>query len=176
MPKKETSGEREAKKAIADAKALLREVKRKAHAWQKAKATAYLIEQNWSLSEIWLHLASEKNLQATFDEAEQADDDRIREKAYRMALQIIVMLTSDQQTAWLKITDAANMSGIEKSIISAAVTAGRLKSNGKTRRERRIDAVDFSRWLNERAGKLKAPNGAPPADGKYYWNRNRDDD
>lgn len=64
---------RDAKNVIADATALMRSINSKALAWQKAQVTAYLLEQGWPAHRIWLHLASRKNLQKTFEEMTLAE-------------------------------------------------------------------------------------------------------
>jgi hypothetical protein len=57
---------------------------------------------------------------------------------------------------WLTVAEAAQISGINKGIISRAVDDGDLKSNGKKLRARRIDGTDFNRWQLARANKLKS--------------------
>ena len=61
--------------------------------------------------------------------------------------------TVNPSIAWLTIADAETISDINRGTISRAVDAGELKGNGKTRRGRRIDAADFTRWVIERAKK-----------------------
>jgi hypothetical protein len=52
---------------------------------------------------------------------------------------------------WLTVKQAATISACDPGVISRAVDAGQLKSNGKKRKERRIDAADLSRWQLKRA-------------------------
>jgi hypothetical protein len=54
---------------------------------------------------------------------------------------------------WLTVSEAARISACNKGIITRAVEAGTLKSNGKAGRLRRIDAVDLARWQLARAAK-----------------------
>jgi hypothetical protein len=55
---------------------------------------------------------------------------------------------------WLTIAEAHRISGINRGVISRAVDAGHLKSNGQTGKgKRKIDAADFARWLLERVKK-----------------------
>jgi hypothetical protein len=51
---------------------------------------------------------------------------------------------------WITVTEAA-ASGCTEGIISRAATDGSLRSNGKVRRERRIDAASLTLWLLKRA-------------------------
>ena len=48
---------------------------------------------------------------------------------------------------WVTVSQAASVSGANAGVITRAVDAGDLKGNGKTGRERRIDAVDLTRWM-----------------------------
>src|SRR5262249_49749799 len=54
---------------------------------------------------------------------------------------------------WVRVTDAAEAAGCDRGIITRAVDAGALKSNGKSRGDRRIDAADLTRWMLARAEK-----------------------
>ena len=51
----------------------------------------------------------------------------------------------DPESGGMRVSEAAEISGINSGIISRAVGAGKLKSNGRTGHDRRIDAVDFAR-------------------------------
>jgi excisionase family DNA binding protein len=51
---------------------------------------------------------------------------------------------------WLTVSEAAALSGINKGTISRLVNRGDVKSNGKKRRNRRIDSADFNRYLLKR--------------------------
>jgi hypothetical protein len=59
---------------------------------------------------------------------------------------------------WLTVTDAAIAAGTSKGVITKAVDAGKLRSNGAKRHARRIDAVDLARWT------LKRSNRAEPSE------------
>jgi len=63
------------------------------------------------------------------------------------------LLNQGRPNRWLTVSEAAQISGCNKGIITKAVNDGKLKGNGLTGRERRIDGVDFNRWQLERAGK-----------------------
>ncbi len=54
---------------------------------------------------------------------------------------------------WLTVTEAERVSDANRGVLSRAVDNGKLKGNGKSGTERRIDAVDLSRWILERSGK-----------------------
>jgi hypothetical protein len=58
---------------------------------------------------------------------------------------------SSQETRWLKVAEAASIAGTHRGVISKAVDDGRLKSNGKRRRARRIDALDLAHWMLKRS-------------------------
>ncbi|HEX4149856.1 MAG TPA: helix-turn-helix domain-containing protein [Pirellulales bacterium] len=51
------------------------------------------------------------------------------------------------------VAEAARISGANTGQISRAVNNGKLKSNGKAGRKRRIDALDLARWMHERASR-----------------------
>jgi hypothetical protein len=52
---------------------------------------------------------------------------------------------------WLTVTQAARVAGCNSGVITAAVNNGKLRSNGKPGRDRRIDPADLSRWQLARA-------------------------
>jgi hypothetical protein len=52
---------------------------------------------------------------------------------------------------WLTVTEAAKAAGTDRGTISRAVDHEKLKSNGKSDRNRRIDAIDLIRWMLERS-------------------------
>jgi hypothetical protein len=52
---------------------------------------------------------------------------------------------------WYTVTQAARIATCNSGVISNAVKAGKLKSNGKDGHSRRVDAADLSRWQLERA-------------------------
>jgi hypothetical protein len=55
---------------------------------------------------------------------------------------------------WLTVRDAAVIAGgCNSGTITRAVDAGQLKGNGEAGRKRRIDAIDLTRWIKQRAGK-----------------------
>ena len=55
---------------------------------------------------------------------------------------------------WITLADAARISGINRGVISRAVDAGALASNGqKGRGKRKIDAAAFAGWQMQRAQK-----------------------
>ena len=58
--------------------------------------------------------------------------------------------SGDDSGRWLKVSDAAQVSGIAKSAISRAMTDGKLKGNGLKGAMRRIDAIDLIRYQLER--------------------------
>jgi len=60
------------------------------------------------------------------------------------------MKVTKQASHWLTVTEASEITKVNKAIISMAVDSGKLASNGMTRRERRIDAEDLQRWNTER--------------------------
>jgi hypothetical protein len=51
--------------------------------------------------------------------------------------------TGDQ---WITVAKAAHISGLTEGSVSRAATAGEFKTNGKSGRERRIDAASFINW------------------------------
>lgn len=51
----------------------------------------------------------------------------------------------------ITIAQAAMISGFNKGVISRAVDAGDIKSNGRTGSDRRVSAEDFTRWQLKRA-------------------------
>jgi hypothetical protein len=57
------------------------------------------------------------------------------------------------EAPWFTVTEAAKTAGVNTGVITRAVDAGQLKSNGKRGRGRRIDPADISRWLLARADK-----------------------
>ena len=59
----------------------------------------------------------------------------------------------DNKGRWLTVTEAARIAVCNAGVISAAVDAGQLKSNGLKQRPRRVDAVDLTRWMLARAGR-----------------------
>jgi hypothetical protein len=52
---------------------------------------------------------------------------------------------------WYTVTQAARIATCNSGVISNAVKAGKLKSNGKDGHSRRVDGADLSRWQLERA-------------------------
>ena len=52
---------------------------------------------------------------------------------------------------WLRAIDAAKIAGTARAMITHAVNAGKLNSNGLKGPGRRIDADDLPRWIRERA-------------------------
>ena len=52
---------------------------------------------------------------------------------------------------WLTVADAARIAGVNSGVISRAVGNQELRSNGQSRRSRRIDAADLSLWQLKRA-------------------------
>ncbi|HEX3991926.1 MAG TPA: hypothetical protein VHX39_12215 [Acetobacteraceae bacterium] len=60
---------------------------------------------------------------------------------------------------WLTLVEAEQLSAINRGVISRAVTAGEIASNGKKGRQRRLDAADFVRWQLARARRPEAPEG-----------------
>jgi hypothetical protein len=58
---------------------------------------------------------------------------------------------AETDQGWLTVTDAATIAGTDRGSISRAVNYARLKSNGKVGHDRRIDAVDLTRWMLERS-------------------------
>jgi hypothetical protein len=60
---------------------------------------------------------------------------------------------ADDEARWLMVSEAAQTAGCNSGLISRAVSEGKLKSNGKNGRARRIDAVDLTRWIRDRSNK-----------------------
>lgn len=58
-----------------------------------------------------------------------------------------------REEQWLTVSQAATASVCNSGIITRAVNCGELQSNGKQRRERRINPVDLVRWQLSRANK-----------------------
>jgi hypothetical protein len=54
---------------------------------------------------------------------------------------------------WLSVTEAASASGCHRGDITRAVDKGELGSNGKRKRERRIDAASLALWQLKRANR-----------------------
>ncbi len=54
---------------------------------------------------------------------------------------------------WLTVSEAAQVAGCNKGVITKAVNAGELKGNGLEDRKRRIDAAALAHWMLARAGK-----------------------
>jgi hypothetical protein len=64
--------------------------------------------------------------------------------------------TLAESTNWLTLADAERISLINRGVISRAVDAGELKSNGLSGKgQRKVDPADFIRWLLERAKKTE---------------------
>jgi hypothetical protein len=59
------------------------------------------------------------------------------------------------EVMWLTVTKAAKVADTHRGTISVEVSKGRLKSNGKKGRDRRIDAIDLIRWKQERSKRLE---------------------
>jgi hypothetical protein len=57
----------------------------------------------------------------------------------------------DDPATWLTVTEAARISAANRGVISRAAAEGKLKSNGKKGNDRRIAAVDLTRWTLERS-------------------------
>ncbi len=57
----------------------------------------------------------------------------------------------DEENRWLRVSDAAAISGINAGVISKAIDQGNLIGNGEKGRKRRVDGVDFNRWQLDRA-------------------------
>ena len=57
----------------------------------------------------------------------------------------------DEENRWLRVSDAAAISGVNAGVISKAIDQGSLRGNGEKGRKRRVDGVDFNRWQLERA-------------------------
>lgn len=53
--------------------------------------------------------------------------------------------------AWRTVSEAATVAGCNTGVITRAVDSGELKSNEKSGRERRVCAVDLTRWILARA-------------------------
>lgn len=51
---------------------------------------------------------------------------------------------------WLTIQQAESISAINRGVISRAVSAGKIRSNGQRGRQRRLDSADFTRWHLQR--------------------------
>jgi excisionase family DNA binding protein len=62
-------------------------------------------------------------------------------------------LIAEARKRWLTVTEAATIANVNRGIITRAVTGGKLKGNGKSGRERRIDNDDLARWILERSEK-----------------------
>jgi hypothetical protein len=61
------------------------------------------------------------------------------------------------QEGWLTVSEAAKIaSGANTGVITRAVDAGDLRSNGKRGRQRRIDPTDLARWLLARASRTES--------------------
>jgi hypothetical protein len=56
---------------------------------------------------------------------------------------------------WLTVTRAARIAGCNRGAITRAVNEGKLKSNGEKGRDRRVDAVDLTRWMDARANRVE---------------------
>jgi hypothetical protein len=52
---------------------------------------------------------------------------------------------------WITVSDAARISDANKGTISRAVKAGKIKTNGKSGRVRRLDTGSFSQWVLQRS-------------------------
>ena len=75
---------------------------------------------------------------------------------------------------WIIVADAARSTGMNSGEISRAATAGRLKSNDKTGRARRIDSVDLVRFGLERAKKPEKTESDEAVKAKFRKNRHTD--
>lgn len=60
---------------------------------------------------------------------------------------------STEEDRWISVNDAAKTADCNSGVITRAADAGSLKSNGEKGRARRIDAVDLTRWIRERANR-----------------------
>ncbi len=58
---------------------------------------------------------------------------------------------------WLTVSEAEKASGIPAATISRLATAGKLKSNGKVRRARRINSADLNRYTLEKHDRTESP-------------------
>jgi hypothetical protein len=58
---------------------------------------------------------------------------------------------ADDADNWIKVSEAQRISGVNKGVISRAADAGEIKTNGKSRRDRRLDAGSFSQWIVKRS-------------------------
>jgi hypothetical protein len=54
---------------------------------------------------------------------------------------------------WLKVGEAARVAGTRRGTISRAVNDRRIEGNGKTGRDRRINAISLVRWIEERSNR-----------------------
>lgn len=63
---------------------------------------------------------------------------------------------AEEGERWLTVSAASEASGANKGVIGRAADDGDLKGNGKRGAARRVDAVDLTRWMRERA-KQPAP-------------------
>src|SRR5262249_11421701 len=86
-------------------------------------------------------------LQGEDDERHQAAQEAGRESQHD------AKKNEDDDRRWLTVTEAAQITACDKGVISRAGDEGKLKSNGKTGRKRRIDGIDLNRWQLERAAK-----------------------
>lgn len=55
---------------------------------------------------------------------------------------------------WLRVSEAAAITGNNGGTITRAINQGKLKGNGKRGRGRRVDGLDLNRWQLERSGRL----------------------
>jgi excisionase family DNA binding protein len=55
-----------------------------------------------------------------------------------------------QSSKWMTVAEAARITGIDNATISRAATNGKIKSNGKSRRQRRLDSASLNQWLLKR--------------------------
>ncbi len=67
------------------------------------------------------------------------------------------------------MSEAAQIAGINKAIISTSVDEGRLKSNGKFRRERRINGEDLKRFITDRVSPITKKHPATFPDQLANW-------
>ena len=68
---------------------------------------------------------------------------------------IMLLSAEPDKTGWLTITQAATVANADKGVIGAAASDGRIKDNGKTGRERRIDPISLNAWSLKRADRPK---------------------
>lgn len=71
---------------------------------------------------------------------------------------IMLLSAEPNQDGWFTITDATKLANVDKGVVGAGAKAGRIKDNGKSGPDRRIDPVSLNAWMLKRADRPRQPS------------------